>query len=61
MVCYALSVGKYLLINILKYHSTFISIIRQPEKSELLGLLYPEDEGNVILQKFSNNLPINLV
>jgi len=61
MVYYALSVGKYLLIHILKYRSTFISTIRQPDKSELLGLFDHKDEGTMILRKVSNYLLINSV
>ena len=61
MVCNAMSVGGYLPIHIMKYHSTFISTIRQPDKSDLLGLLDPKDEGNTFLWKVSNYLLINLV
>jgi len=49
MVCYVLSVDEYLQIHIMKYQSTFISTIRQPDKSDILGLLDPKDESTMIL------------
>ena len=62
IVCYALSVGEYLFTNIrYEVSQNFISTIRQPDKSDLLGLFDPKEEGTTLLRKVSNYLLINPV